>query len=130
MKSMMRVVFILFTSFFISFSGLAQQNCDPENRAETTNTGTSDYTPFRLLQNFPNPARDITTIKVQVNCPGTLSLKVYDLVGNLVYFSEERVQPGLYSLPVETANLPEGVYFYMVKRDTYSQTMKMIVSRK
>ena len=84
-----------------------------------------------MLQNFPNPARDLTSIKIQVNCPGFFSLKIYDLVGNLVHATpEEYMQTGLYSVPVETADLPEGVYFYVVKKDTYSQTLKMIVSRR
>lgn len=129
---MIRVVFILVTSFFLTISAYAQQNCDPENRSTETSASTgSDYAPFKLLQNFPNPARDITNIKVQVHCPGNISLRIYDMVGNLVYFlPEEHMQAGTYSLPVETANLPEGVYFYVVKRDSYSQTMKMVISRR
>lgn len=128
---MKRVVFILF-SVLLTLSISAQQNCDPENRGENTNAQPGiDNVPFKLLQNFPNPARDFTNIKIQVNCPGSLSLKIYDMVGTLVYFTpEERVQPGVYSLPVETAALPEGVYFYVVKRDTYSQTMKLVISRR
>lgn len=98
-------------------------------RAQTIPIDTEPH--FKLSQNFPNPARESTVIKVQLNSPGPVSLKLLDMLGNTVYSLLDNSMPaGTYFVEVETYRIPEGVYFYVLKKDDQVQTMKMIVSRK
>jgi len=90
----------------------------------------SEEASFRISQNYPNPARDVTHIKLQLNTGGYVSLKLYDMLGNGVsVITEQYLTAGTYSLPVETHSLPDGVYFYTVKKEGESETLKMIISK-
>jgi hypothetical protein len=86
---------------------------------------------FRLFQNTPNPAKEITHINFQINTSGQVSLKLYDMLGNPVAFLlDQFLKPGNYSIPVETADIPNGIYFYELKKEGVSRSMKMIVSNR
>jgi hypothetical protein len=85
---------------------------------------------FKLYQNHPNPARENTHISFQVNTPGVVSLKLYDLIGKPVAtLVNQQMKPGHYTIPVETENIPEGIYFYILKKEGVSQSMKMTISK-
>jgi hypothetical protein len=85
---------------------------------------------FELLQNFPNPAVRNTTISFKLNAPGYVSLKIYDMVGNPVYtIVEKNLAADNYSFPVDVAVIPEGVYFYRLKKGSASQTMRMVITK-
>jgi hypothetical protein len=120
--------FLLILSIAFSFAqGQAQPNCEEKIPAGLVNP---DNNPFRLLQNFPNPARQSTSIKFHVNCPGIFSLALYDMLGNpLTSIYEGEMQTGDYTMPVTVEDLEEGIYFYVLKKGRFSQTMKLIVSK-
>lgn len=114
MKKLSLFTYILFFSLF------AQAQLPPDTEPA-----------FKLSQNFPNPARERTVIKVQLNSPGPVSLKLLDMLGNTVYsLLDESMPAGTYFVDLETQRIPEGVYFYVLKKDDEVQTMKMVVSRK
>jgi hypothetical protein len=86
--------------------------------------------PFRLFQNNPNPAKEITHINFQLNNSGGVSLKLYDMLGNPVAtLLDQNMRSGTYSIPVDTEGYPNGIYFYVLKKDGTSRSMKMIVSK-
>ena len=86
--------------------------------------------PFKLLQNRPNPSADQTHISFQLNSGGPVSLKLYDVLGNSVAtIVEQTMKPGSYSIPFETMDIPNGIYFYVLKKDGLSQAMRMTVSK-
>jgi len=86
--------------------------------------------PFRLFQNKPNPAKDYTNIKLQVNSPGHVSLKLYDILGKSVStLLDQNMQEGSYSIPIETSDLPDGIYFYVLKKEGITQTKRMVISK-
>ncbi|MCW3070409.1 MAG: hypothetical protein JWO44_299 [Bacteroidetes bacterium] len=86
--------------------------------------------PFKLYQNNPNPAKDLTHINFQLNTSGEVSLKLYDMLGNpVVSIVEQNMRAGTYAIPVETGGLPNGIYFYVLKKDNASRSMKLIVSK-
>jgi len=85
---------------------------------------------FSLHQNSPNPAKESTHIDFQLNSSGMVSLTLYDLLGNSVSsLLEQNMKEGAYSIPFETATIPNGIYFYVLKKEGDSRTVKMIVSK-
>lgn len=86
---------------------------------------------FMLGQNSPNPAKQNTSINFQLNSEGAITLELFDMLGNLVTtLVDQRMKSGSYSIPVETAVIPSGIYFYTLKKDGVSQTKRMIISNK
>ncbi|MFY9308315.1 MAG: T9SS type A sorting domain-containing protein [Bacteroidia bacterium] len=84
----------------------------------------------KLFQNSPNPAKISTAINFQVNTNGPVSVELFDMVGNSVaMLLEDDLKAGNYSIPVSTSELPNGIYFYVLKKDGASQTKRMIVSK-
>ncbi|HEX8516253.1 MAG TPA: T9SS type A sorting domain-containing protein [Bacteroidia bacterium] len=86
--------------------------------------------PFKLYQNTPNPAKDLTHINFQLNTPGMVSLRLFDMLGNpIASLMEQNMKAGTYSVPVETGEIPNGIYFYVLKKEGTTRSMKMIVSK-
>ncbi len=84
----------------------------------------------KLFQNNPNPAKQSTSISFQLNTKGDVSIELFDMIGNYVStIVDDEMKAGTYSLPVDTSELPNGIYFYVLKKDGLSQTKRMIVSK-
>jgi hypothetical protein len=92
--------------------------------------GEKDIYNFKLYPNTPNPAKGITHIDFLLNNPGATSLIVYDMLGNPVStIVDQYMKAGSYSIPFETVSIPNGIYFYVLKKDGVAKSMKMIVSK-
>jgi hypothetical protein len=106
---------------------------DDPTGPETIPVGLQEHennTAFKLYQNKPNPAKDNTSIRLQLHTSGHVSLKLYDVLGKTIStLLDQNIQEGLYAIPLETANIPDGVYFYVIKKDGMSQTRRMIISK-
>jgi len=87
-------------------------------------------TDFGLNQNFPNPFNPTTNIGYKIPKDGFVSLKVYDLLGNvistLVY---ENKKAGKYDINFDASNLTSGVYFYQLVSNEFVSTNKMVLLR-
>lgn len=87
-------------------------------------------TSFRLSQNSPNPAKQNTVISFQLSTPGLVSLELFDMLGNLVStILSQEMKAGVHAIPLETGTVPNGIYFYVLKKDGFSQTKRMVVSK-
>jgi hypothetical protein len=84
---------------------------------------------YRLNQNYPNPFNPTTTITFEVSRTAGVSLRVYNMLGQVVSTLVDGVkQPGLYMLTFDAATLPSGVYFYNLATDgAVVQTKKMVL---
>ncbi|MBA7519739.1 hypothetical protein ES705_11826 [subsurface metagenome] len=88
---------------------------------------------YALLQNYPNPMRNITTIRYQLPKKEKVSLKIYDVVGRLVKtLINESKEPGYYTIHWHGKDDRErkasaGVYFYRIQAGTYTSTKKMVL---
>jgi len=94
-------------------------------------TEPEDLFKTRLLQNFPNPFRGITIIPVEINQPNTfISLKVFDAFGNLkASLLNEKMTEGYYEIRWDARNLPDGIYYYILKADDWTATRKMVLMK-
>lgn len=88
-----------------------------------------------LYQNYPNPIVSKTIIKYSLPKEVTVELKVYDINGNEITRLVNGIQQaGSYYVSWDIHNIsknqfPNGVYFYQLKTEGFTETRKMIVLR-
>ena len=81
-----------------------------------------------LYQNYPNPFNPETAIGYQLSADSYVTLKVYDILGNLVKTLVNQYQTkGEYSLSFNASGIASGIYFYRLKAGNYSAIRKMIL---
>lgn len=101
--------------------------------AQTTSIGNDRPvalpTSFQLFQNYPNPFNPSTIVRYHVPWASDVSLKVFNIVGELVAtLVEERKEMGAYQVQW-SANVPSGVYYYRLQAGGFAETMKMALVR-
>ncbi len=92
----------------------------------------TDYIPseYLLEQNYPNPFNPSTEIKFEVKESGFVSLKVYDLLGNIVkVLVDKEMSAGTYKVNFNANNLSSGAYFYKIQVNDFSEVRKMMLLR-
>ena len=83
---------------------------------------------YKLEQNYPNPFNPTTNIKYSIPKDGTVSLKIYDVLGNEVsVFVDGFMKAGIYNAEFNAANFASGVYFYTLKTSEFTATKKMLL---
>jgi hypothetical protein len=96
------------------------------------NDGDNSPTEFILKQNYPNPFNPSTTITYNIPVAGSVSLLVYDMLGNEVaQLVNENKGIGEYNVSFDAssaaAELSNGIYFYQLKVNNYVATKKMVL---
>ncbi|RPI19870.1 MAG: T9SS C-terminal target domain-containing protein [Ignavibacteriae bacterium] len=83
---------------------------------------------FSLSQNYPNPFNPTTNIKFSLPQDTKGSLKIYDMLGNVVavYF-DGFMKAGSYNAEVDAGSWASGVYFYKLSTPEFTQTKKMML---
>ncbi|MCF8432685.1 MAG: T9SS type A sorting domain-containing protein [Melioribacteraceae bacterium] len=90
---------------------------------------------IRLRQNYPNPFNPKTTISYEIpadlNSPAnnkSVSLKVYDMLGNVVatLVDEEKSQ-GIYQVDFDASSISSGIYYYTLRVGEFAESKKMIL---
>jgi len=81
-----------------------------------------------LLNNYPNPFNSSTKINFMVSEEGTVSLKVYNLLGEVVttLVNENKIA-GSYSINFDAEQLTSGIYYYILNTPNFSATRKMLL---
>ncbi|MBK6913819.1 MAG: T9SS type A sorting domain-containing protein [Ignavibacteriales bacterium] len=87
---------------------------------------------FSLSQNYPNPFNPSTKISWQSPVAGWQTLKIYDVLGNLVTTLVDEYKPaGSYEVEFKSTvgshQLANGVYFYQLRTGDFVETKKMIL---
>jgi hypothetical protein len=99
------------------------------NVAEDNSINESPEVPLEwsLCQNYPNPFNSTTIINYSIKDAGLVELTVYDLLGrSVVSLVNEQQEAGKYSLIIDSATLPAGLYIYRIKSGSFASTLKMI----
>lgn len=103
---------------------------DPNSVGEETELNKVD---FKLEQNFPNPFNGSTSINYTLSNPDYITLKVFNLLGEQVFFKELGFQQkGSHQYILDTTklrsnSLTSGVYFYSLSNSNRSETRKFIL---
>ena len=96
----------------------------------------TDYVPkgFALLQNYPNPFNPSTKIQYTIGNAGSVSLKIYNVLGREVAtLVNGHQEAGSYTVPFGinngTFDLSSGVYFYRLEVGSFVSTKKLILMK-
>ncbi|MFA5404293.1 MAG: Omp28-related outer membrane protein [Ignavibacteria bacterium] len=83
---------------------------------------------YSLSQNYPNPFNPVTNIKFSIPKTDNISLKVYDILGKEVeeIFSGN-LSAGTYNAEFNAKNISSGIYFYVLKTNSFFEKKKMVV---
>jgi subtilisin-like proprotein convertase family protein len=86
-----------------------------------------ESTVAELHQNYPNPFKDYTFIKFELNKPGVVSLHVFDFLGREVMtIDESQYGSGAHLIKLDGSGLPAGRYFYRLQTDNEVIVKSMI----
>ena len=99
--------------------------------------GTGSPTDYSLGQNYPNPFNPSTTVRYQLPGDSRVSLKVYNVLGQVVAVLVDGTQTAGYrSVEWNASGVASGIYFYEFKAigtadpaHTFTQVRKMILVR-
>jgi hypothetical protein len=84
--------------------------------------------PFALEQNYPNPARDYTTVKFSLPVAGEATLAVYDLAGRRVAANPTAFcHEGENEIAVDVSSFAPGVYTYRLEAGGAAAARKLVV---
>jgi len=85
---------------------------------------------FSLAQNYPNPFNASTTITFSLPIKTTVSLKLFNVLGEEVAtLAQGEYQEGLYRLVWDASQYATGVYFYRLIAGSFSDTKKLLFVR-
>lgn len=83
---------------------------------------------FSLSQNYPNPFNPVTTIRYSLDKSSDISIKVYNIAGQLVETLFTGNKPaGKYSITWNASHLASGIYFYKLVSASNVLTRKMML---
>ncbi len=91
---------------------------------------------FSLKQNYPNPFNPSTVISYSLSVPSSVTLKVFNLLGQeiVTLLDNEEYNAGEHEVEFDASNLASGVYYYKLEvKDlgsnavTFTSLMKMAV---
>jgi hypothetical protein len=85
---------------------------------------------FSSVSLYPNPATDNVSINLTVTDQTRITICIYDITGKMIrtiYHGD--IDSGTTSYKADLSELPSGVYFPVVKADTFSKTMKLIITK-
>ena len=108
-------------------------NLDANNQQKlaTPNIIQSDLsvpTDYALDQNYPNPFNPATTITYQLPKSGSVTLKIYDMLGKEVKtLVNEQKEMGKYTVQFDASSLASGMYVYQLRVNDYTSTKKMLL---
>lgn len=101
-----------------------------ENNEKYEMAKSSEITDYILKQNYPNPFNPLTSISYQIPSDGSVSLKIFNSVGQEIKTLVNRFQAqGIYTVQFDASELPSGVYIYKLQSGNFSSTKKMLLTK-
>lgn len=81
-----------------------------------------------VMEVFPNPTNDQNTLKYMLNQTGKVSIDLMNLEGKIVRKIFEGTQePGPHQVTQSFADLPKGMYFYLIRMNEQTYTRKLML---
>lgn len=83
---------------------------------------------FLVSQNIPNPAANGTTFDFISDENTTVSLVIYNIVGDKVYITDIKAKQGINNYYLDTRKFTDGVYLCKFSKAGNTETKRMVVS--
>jgi len=85
---------------------------------------------YSLIQNYPNPFNPSTKIGYTLKERTSVKVTIMNILGEEVAVLTNEIQEqGFHELEFNASNLPNGIYFYSLRTQQYSDTKKMILMK-
>jgi hypothetical protein len=90
---------------------------------------------FVLYQNYPNPFNPSTTINYYIPQNGSVTLKVFDILGNeIITLVDNVINTGYYTITFDGSKYSSGLYFARLtvqskEAKPYNKTIKMLMTK-
>jgi hypothetical protein len=82
-----------------------------------------------LLQNYPNPFSQTTTIRFSLQLPSAVSLNIYDIQGHRVdCVTDDYFQAGFHKFSWNRSNVKPGIYLLQMNTSGSVQTKKLVIT--
>jgi gluconolactonase len=92
------------------------------------NQGSIFPSTFQLYANYPNPFNPSTTIEYQTKKSGSITIKVFDVLGcEVAMLVNEFKYPGIHMVQWNASGMPSGIYFYQLQAGNVVQTNKLVL---
>ncbi len=83
---------------------------------------------FTLMQNYPNPFNPSTVIEFALPKDETVSLKVYNAIGEMVAeLVNGKLTAGYHTAIWDASSVPSGIYYCRISAGAYSSVKKMML---
>ncbi len=94
----------------------------------STHEGDTPLT-FELMENYPNPFNPSTNIRYQIAESSTVTLEVYNVMGQRVrtLVNNQEQQAGQYMIEFNAESLASGMYIYRIEAGDFRQTRQMML---
>jgi len=108
---------------------------DPEFSRGGNEKETVPVTSYGLAQNYPNPFNPTTTINYQIPEPGHVSLKIFNVSGELVRtLVDNHKSEGVHAVGWNGKDkhgnvVSAGIYFYRMESKSFVETRRMVLLR-
>ncbi len=76
---------------------------------------------------YPNPASSYTQVDFNLLQPSEVAVRVYDMLGKVVYTQSQRYDNGAHTLSIPTASFKSGFYVVGLEMDNYQILRKLII---
>ena len=128
MKKLYINILLVLAIFSLSININAETKTHSDNKLEGIGikSVTSISDDYKLYQNFPNPFNPATIISYKLNQSGYVTLKVYNLVGQVVKtLVGEYQEVGTYSKQFDASELSAGIYLYKLQVNNFTSVKRM-----
>jgi hypothetical protein len=82
---------------------------------------------FSVTPAYPNPASTNAVVKVNLDNAANVTIKVTNVIGQTLYTNAAQMDAGTQNININTANYPQGLYFYTVTVNGQSIANKLVV---
>ncbi len=88
----------------------------------------SESDTYNLSNCYPNPFNPSTQIDYSIKSAGTVTLKVFNMLGQEVAtLVNQRKEPGNYSVTFNASDFPSGIYVYKLTANDFTDTKKLML---
>ena len=120
------ILVLMIFSFGVNIYAGTKNHLNSESKGFGSGKISVNSDDYKLYQNFPNPFNPATIISFKLNQSGFVSLKVYNLVGQVVaVLVNENKEAGTYSTQFDASELSAGIYLYKLQVNGFTSVKRM-----